>query len=135
MVFPIANDEYYTTVRAFGPQIPRGSLLNLYRQATTDLEEKVNSGEGDDIPHDYFQAEGGVMFLWVNQCGQRYGPYQGLIVIVEALKHVTTDPGVMPAEYQNRAVKYDVHFGESLIEGILVGGGLIEGPPAGNEVE
>ena len=78
---------------------------------------------------------GGATLLWVNQCGQRYGPYQELIVIVAALKHVTTDPGVMPAQYQNRAVAYEVHFGESLVEGILVGGGLVDGTPAGNEVE
>ena len=73
--------------------------------------------------------------LWVNRCGQRYGSYQSLIAIVAALKHVTTYPGAMPAQYQNRAVSYEVNFGESLIEGILVGGGLIEGTPAGNEVE
>ena len=73
--------------------------------------------------------------LWVNRCGKRYGSYEALILIVAALKHVTTDPGAMPAQYQNRAVAYEVNFGESLIEGILVGGGLIEWTSAGNEVE
>ena len=78
---------------------------------------------------------GGANLLWVNQCEQQYGSYQALLDVVAALKHVTIDPGVMPLHYQNRAVAYEVHFGESLVEGILVGGGLVDRAPAGNEVE
>ena len=78
---------------------------------------------------------GGAALLWINQCEQEYGSYQALVDVVAALKHVTTDPGVMPLDYQNRAVAYEVHFGESLVEGILVGNGLVDGAPAGNEVE
>ena len=90
--------------------------------------------------YQYPDRNGLIFLLWSNFCEGRYGTYEELITIIEALERVITVQGVMQPEYQNRGCQFDVFrdMGPG-VERLLVGGGstgvVTGGTHVGNEVE
>ncbi len=116
--------------------------MHLYQTALDNLRWMVISGQRAVVPHEYQRKyelpnrNGNVVLIWSNYCEERYGTYEELVTIIEALETVTTEPGIMPPQHQNSQCDYVVYrYRGPGDERLLVGGGLVWGTLVGNEVE
>ena len=104
--------------------------------ATIEIEGKIDSGQSAVKPHNFEERYGNIravdtaFFSRINVCRERYVSCVELKSVVAALRAVTTESAVLPAQYRNRRCVYFV-----AIERNIVGTGTIEGPPSFNEVE
>ena len=132
-MFPVPNTPYNLAVDLFGRQLQHEVLVSFIMQVTLHLGAEAHSGKGAVKPPVYVQTFLGLIFVWNNRCGKKYGSYEELMLIVAELRTVTARSGVIPAVYQNREAVFGVFLQAG---GIYVGDGSIIGdPPDGIEVE
>ena len=129
-------------VTTIGSRLSSVPLMHLYQTALNNLRWMVITGQRAVAPQKYERRyefpnrNGDVIMNWSNLCGGRYGTYEELVTIIKALETVTTEPGIMSPGYQNSSCTYNVwrDMGPGAVM-LLVGDGLVDGTPVGNEVE